>query len=109
MARPDLDQPLQQSVLDRLIDANPDQARDPPKSRGQHLRELREAIRRDLENLLNARQRCRSSPPALTELRCSLVNYGIPDLTGTELNSSQQREAFRQAVEDVIRLFEPRF
>jgi len=56
MARVDLDQPLLPSVLDRLLDANPDLSRDPPKSRGQHLAELRQAVRRDLEALLNARR-----------------------------------------------------
>jgi type VI secretion system protein ImpF len=109
MARPDLDQPLVLSLLDRLIDDNPDQSRDPPKSRGQHLRELRDSVRRDLENLLNARQRCRSWPEGCDELELSAVNYGIPDFTGADLASAERRDEFRGTIEDVIRRYEPRF
>jgi type VI secretion system protein ImpF len=109
MARPDLDQPLVLSLLDRLIDEHPDVARDPGKSRGQHLRELRDSVRRDLENLLNTRQRCRSWPEGCDELSLSTVNYGIPDLTGADLASAERREEFRATIEEVIRRFEPRF
>jgi type VI secretion system protein ImpF len=109
MARPDLDQPLVLSLLDRLIDENPDLSRDPPKSRGQHLRELRDSVRRDLENLLNTRQRCLGWPEGCDELALSSVNYGIPDFTGADLASAERREAFRATIEDVIRQFEPRF
>jgi type VI secretion system protein ImpF len=109
MARPDLDQPLVASVLDRLLDSNPDLERDPPKARGQHLRDLRDSVRRDLENLLNTRQRCRGWPGGLVELGRSLVNYGIPDFTGAELAATERQNEFRAAVEEVIRNFEPRF
>jgi type VI secretion system protein ImpF len=109
MARLDLDQPLLPSVLDRLLDANPDQQRDPPKSRGQYLAELRYAVRRDLEALLNTRERCRSWPADQTELDDSLLAYGISDFTAASLGSDDQREAFRRDVEAVIRRSEPRF
>jgi type VI secretion system protein ImpF len=109
MARPDLDQPLVLSLFDRLIDQNPEVTRDPPKSRGQHLKELRDSVRRDLENLLNTRQRCRSWPEECDELGLSLVNYGIPDFTGADLASADRRDEFRATIERVIRDFEPRF
>jgi len=109
MARPDLDQPLVLSLFDRLIDQNPDVTHDSPKSRGQHLKELRDSVRRDLENLLNTRQRCRSWPEGCDELGLSLVNYGIPDFTGADLASADRRDEFRATIEQVIRDFEPRF
>ncbi len=109
MARPDPDQPLLPSVLDRLLDDDPDSSRDPPKARGQALSELRHAVGRDLEALLNTRQRCKSAPADLKELGRSLVEYGIPDLTGTNLATPERRDEFRAAIEDVIRRFEPRF
>jgi type VI secretion system protein ImpF len=109
MARPDLDLPLQGSVLDRLLDDNPDQTRDPPKPRGQHLRELRDAVRRDVENLLNTRHRCRSWPEGLRELERSLVNYGVPDFSGADFATDDRRDEFRASVQDVLRSFEPRF
>jgi len=109
MTRPELDQPLVPSILDRLLDTSPDLPFDPPKARGQHLRELRDAIRRDIENLLNTRQRCRGWPEGLSELEQSLVNYGIPDFTGTDLSADEHRETFCTAIEAVLRNYEPRF
>ena len=102
-------QPLVPSILDRLMDENPGATREPVKSRTQVLRELKQSVRRDLENLLNTRCRCKTWPSNLTELRISLANYGIPDITGTNLSTDRQREEFRRTMEEVIRNFEPRF
>ncbi|MBX3411212.1 MAG: type VI secretion system baseplate subunit TssE [Pirellulales bacterium] len=109
MAKIREDQPLMPSVLDRLIDHDPGNQRDAPNSRAQVLRELKQSVRRDLESLLNTRRRCLEWPPVFTELETSLVNYGIPDFTGTTLSRKRQREEFRRTVEKVIRVFEPRF
>jgi type VI secretion system protein ImpF len=69
---------------------------------------LKQFLQRDLENLLNTRCRCGSLPQDLTELRTSLVNYGIPDLTGANVGSLGSRDEFLQVIEDAIRRFEPR-
>jgi type VI secretion system protein ImpF len=102
------DQLLLPSVLDRLIDNDPQVHREPPLTRNQLLRDLKLAVRRDLENLLNTRIRCLPWPPELSELKQSLVTYGIPDLTGTSLGSSKEREEFRRTIQSVILLYEPR-
>ncbi len=109
MARIDPDQPLLPSVLDRLLDDDPDSQRDPPKARGQQLGELRRAVGRDLEALLNTRQRCRSAPSDLKQLDHSLINYGIPDLTAANLATAERRDDFRATIEEAIRRHEPRF
>ena len=109
MARINLDQPLLPSVLDRLLDADPGAQRDAPKSRGQHLAEMRRAVRRDLEALLNTRQRCVSWPEDLKELDQSLISYGIKDFASLNLGTDGEREEFCRDVEDVIRRNEPRF
>ena len=96
------DQPLLPSVLDRLIDYEPDVRRDPPKGRNQTLRELKQSVSRDLEHLLNTRVRCMPWPPEMKELKQSLVNYGIPDLTGASFGSSKEREEFRRTIQTVI-------
>ena len=109
MARIRADQPLIPSVLDRLLDDEPTATRELPKTRNQVLRELKKSLRRDLENLLNTRWRCTSWAEDLEELERSLINYGLPDITGADLGSAQHREEFRQIVEKVIQRFEPRF
>lgn len=109
MTRVRPDQPLIASVLDRLLDDDPTATRELPKSRHQVLRDLKQSVRRDLENLLNTRWRPMPWPPELAELETSLVNYGIPDITGEGLGSARGREEFRRAVEMVIRRCEPRF
>lgn len=105
----DADQSVLPSMLDRLLDPNPEQARDAPRARGQALAELRSSVGRDLENLLNTRQRCLSFPPELTELDQSMVNYGIPDFSGANFATPQGRQEFQIAIERAIRRFEPRF
>jgi type VI secretion system protein ImpF len=109
MPRVSADQPLVPSVLDRLLDDDPTVTRETVKTRTQVLRELRQSLRRDLENLLNTRWRCASWPEDLEELEHSLVNYGIPDISGADLGSAQSRDEFAQIVERVLESYEPRF
>ena len=104
------DQPLVPSVLDRLLDDEPDVSREPPRQpRIRSWRELKLAVQRDLRNLLNTRCRCRHFPPELKELEQSLVNYGIPDFTGTNLGPVKGREQFCRTLQSVLRQYEPRF
>lgn len=109
MSRIDHDQPLVPSVLDRLLDDDPGNSREPPKRRHQVLRELKQSVRRDLENLLNTRWRCISWPPDMDQLDLSLVNYGIPDFTGIRFASANARDDLRKIIETVVRRQEPRF
>jgi type VI secretion system protein ImpF len=103
------DQPLLPSVFDRLLDDDPSNSREPPASRRQVLRDLKQSVSRDLENLLNTRQRCDGWPPALDELEKSLLNYGIPDFTGVNMSAPSERERLRSIIQRVIEQFEPRF
>ena len=106
MAKSDAEQPILPSVFDRLIDP---EAGNAFKTRAQQLRDLKQNVRRDLQNLLNTRWRCTSWPPDMDDLKLSLVNYGIPDFTGANVNQFDGREELRAVVENVIRKFEPRF
>jgi len=109
MARVRAEQPLIPSLVDRLIDLDPTVSREPPLSRHQVLREMKLSVRRDLENLLNTRHRCLSPPEHLKELEKSLVNYGIPDLTASNMGSPQDREKLCAALQKIIARHEPRF
>jgi type VI secretion system protein ImpF len=99
------DQPLLPSVLDRLIDNEPTVRHEAARSRNQSLRELKHSVRRDLENLLNTRIRCIPWPADLKELKYSLVNYGIPDLTGAAVGSSKEREQLCRDIESVVKRY----
>ncbi len=108
MAKSDNKSALIVSVLDRLLDDEPGNPREQPRSSGMDLRALKQCVRRDLENLLNTRWRCKSWPPEMRELENSLVDYGIPDFTGINMSVPSERENLRSVVERVIRRFEPR-
>lgn len=109
MARVESDQPLVPSVLDRLLDDDPETRREPPKAQHQVLAELRASVRRDLENLLNTRWRFEEWPVEYEELDRSLVSYGIPDVSAANLGSPEALRKFLAVVERTIRRFEPRF
>jgi type VI secretion system protein ImpF len=102
------DQPLVPSVLDRLLDDAPETTTEPARSRAQLLRDLKQSVRRDIEDLLNTRRRHLDLPPELAELEHSLLAYGIPDFSGTGPATAKEREAFCRVIEGVIRRHEPR-
>jgi type VI secretion system protein ImpF len=108
MAQKDEKRPLANSSLDRLLDDEPGNRKEQPRSVGQQLRELKHGLRRDLENLLNTRWRCRVWPPELDQLDVSLVNYGIPDFTGVNMSVPAERENLRIVIQRAITRFEPR-
>jgi type VI secretion system protein ImpF len=94
------------SVLDRLFDARPDQMHDRPESPSETVTNLRAAVRRDVENLLNARRPWRSL--IATALQISPMGFGISDFTAGAFNDVREREVLRQEIEEVIQRFEPR-
>lgn len=94
-------------LLDRLLDAQPGADAAVPTA-AQALEQLRAAVRRDLEALLNARRRRRPLPPLLAELPSSLVNYGIPDPVSGTYAVPELRAALTREIEATIRRFEPR-
>jgi len=103
------DQPLVSSVLDRLIDDSPEETVEAIRNRSQLLREMKVAVRRDLENLLNTRRRNLIPPKDLTEVKASLITYGLPDFSGTAPSGVKERDAFCRQIETVILANEPRF
>jgi type VI secretion system protein ImpF len=100
--------PVTLSVLDRLIDQEPGRKLEPPLTRAQSLRELKAALRRDLEWLLNTRRTIEESPACLKELEHSLYNYGLPDVSSLYLRSSKDQATLLEAIKTAIDFFEPR-
>lgn len=103
MARSSTETLVTQSVLDRLTAVE-----DWPATRTQSVRFFREAIKRDLEWLLNTRQ-----PPLLQldswpAAKASVINYGLPDITSLGLLSAADHNTLRMAIGACLRNFEPR-
>jgi len=96
------------SILDRLLD---DQS-EPPAQSSHHfhsLDQVKQAVTRDLEALLNTRrERFEDLPPEFVEARQSLVTYGLPDFSALSLQSLEDRNRIRRVLEQAVALFEPR-
>ena len=97
------------SIYDRLVDNDPNSKEEDPSSRSQVLFELKQSVRRDLQNLLNTRWKCVYWPPDYEELDLSLVNYGIPDFSGVNMGGPDAQKRLIEIVERAIEFFEPRF
>src|SRR5262245_50160729 len=105
MSRIDPQMGLMPSILDRLID---------PESggtawrRGYGVEQMMDAVRRDLEELMNTRQSHMGAADNYPEVKRSLIAYGLPDLTSLDASTPQQREDIGRIIETVVALFEPR-
>lgn len=97
------------SILDRLIDLDPQAKRESPKSRSTTLREMKAAVRRDLEWLLNSRSMIDPEDLSLDEAKNSVAVYGLPDITGMAAENPDEQNRLSSALEHAIRIFEPRF
>ncbi len=100
---------LRPSILDRLIDNEPHLHIEADSGQFQKIKNLRQSVRLDLENLLNTRFRIVSPPEELEHLEQSLLNYGLPDLATININSAVDKKAFTMNLEKLLRTFEPRF
>ena len=109
MARTDNHIRITPSVLDRLIDYDPRESRESPKSRSTSLLELKASVRRDLEWLLNTRTFLDPEDFGSTEIKDSVAVYGLPDITGLSAQNRDEQMRVLRSVEHAIRVFEPRF
>lgn len=96
------------SLLDRLLDDDPQASTEPVAREAQVIRDLQRSLRRDLEDLLNSRRPLDGLPEGLAELAGSLANYGLPDLQSLEVREVHDVQRLCRIIEDCIRHFEPR-
>jgi type VI secretion system protein ImpF len=108
MARRESEETVTQSVIERLINLEPGARTDPPQTRAQSVRQLKAALRRDLEWLLNTRQIPGGIPEAFPGLEGSLYGYGLPDVSSLNANSSRDRNRLLRMLENTVSAFEPR-
>jgi type VI secretion system protein ImpF len=108
LARTDNEVRVVVSVLDRLLDYEPEISREPIASRSKSLRQLKQAVRRDLEWLLNTRQVPDGIPPELKETLNSVASYGLPDFTHLSMESGDDQKFVKREIEELVRRFEQR-
>lgn len=95
---------LTPSLFDRLTDYDPRRSKEiaPPEQIQRD--DYKASVARDLSDLLNTRCREGDIPDQFERVRHSVLAYGLPDFTA----ESVDQEALRQAIERVVRTFEPR-
>lgn len=99
---------VQASILDKLIDCEPDNSQESVTVRMQSLRDIEASVVRDIENLLNTRRTIHPPPSTLHEVSNSLYMYGLRDFTNENPNSAQVIQKLRREIAQTLALFEPR-
>ena len=73
------------------------------------IRQMKEHVARDLSALLNTRREMLTElPEEYTELRGTILEYGLPDFTAFSLSNVSDQKRIRRGVESAIAAFEPR-
>jgi type VI secretion system protein ImpF len=108
MARSEPERTLELSVLDRLLDLDPGTQVERATTRAESLRDMKDALRRDLEWLLNTRRVADTAPATLPGVCASLYHYGMPDITSMSSDSPEVHTRLARLVEETIAAFEPR-
>lgn len=97
------------SILDRLLDDNPQEQVESPGAMYFDLRRFKQAVARDLEALLNSR--CIDLNDEIEQYpyaRNSVVNFGIIDLSSLSLLNPDDRSLLRDKIRVTIERHEPR-
>ncbi|MQA39498.1 type VI secretion system baseplate subunit TssE [Rugamonas aquatica] len=93
-------------LFDRLLDPRSDHAR---AAHGLSTEQLKDAVARDLEDLLNTRCALPEEMlQAFPECASSIVNYGLIDFAGMCLSSSEDRARICACLKAAIERHEPR-
>jgi len=99
---------LQPSLLDRLTDDEPGKVEESREKRVISANRLRDCVSRDMSWLLNCvNLEADVDLTEFPEVASSVLNFGIPDLTGVAL-SSVNPDTLQRQVKEAIVAFEPR-
>ncbi|HBO0859704.1 type VI secretion system baseplate subunit TssE [Pseudomonas aeruginosa] len=98
------------SLLDRLLDDEPQHSAEPVARRSLSLAEYKARIVRDLETLVNTRQSLLAKRlEAYPQLRGSVLEYGMPDFTSRGLLDPADRRLIQSQLERAIEVGDRRF
>jgi type VI secretion system protein ImpF len=92
-------QNIRASILDRLMDEEPDVSHEPAQARLFDIRQVKAMVTRDLENLLNSRRQILKIPALYKELHNSVFMYGLEDFTSKNPKSLSVRQFLRGDIE----------
>lgn len=96
------------SLLDRLTDDDPQSRVEAREYRLLHTSRLRTCVLRDLVRLFNAiRHDANGNLEDYPEIRCSVLNYGLPAMSGRCVSGTDMRKLERELRQAIIS-FEPR-
>lgn len=97
---------IRMPLFDRLVDRDPMHRREVRPLRTLGRGELEESVRRELEQLFNTR--CPIPAHRLSAHPWTVVDYGIPDLSGFSARSAADRGRVEDILRRAIEVFEPR-
>ncbi len=89
---------VQANIFDRILEGHGNFS----------LSDIKESVRCDLENLLNAMQGRDDLPKHYTELSKSLATYGLNGFNTANLESHGERQRLLMSIKRTINNFEPR-
>ena len=99
---------LQPSLLDRLTDDEPSKTQESREQRVLSARQLKECVRRDLDWLLNCGSLDEVVPlDDYPEVAESVLNYGMPSLTGSSL-AGRDSASLERSLRVILERYEPR-
>jgi type VI secretion system protein ImpF len=105
MARIASQEGLKPSIIDRLKDPDSEGT---SWRRGYSVEQMIDAVRKDLEDLLNTHRMILDIPEEFSEVRHSIVAYGVPDPASYDTEGPNAPQRVCAAIEEAIVLFEPR-
>jgi len=108
MPAPKFTKNIEQGILDRLIDLEPDNRYEAPMNRPESLRLFRAAVKRDLEFLLNTTRMPIEVPEFCNEVHNTVVFYGLPDIASISVQDFGDEQKLMHSLEKAIQIFEPR-
>jgi type VI secretion system protein ImpF len=94
------------SLIDRLLDLDPGARSEPRPLRAFTKAQWREAVRRDLEWLLNTR--CPVPASELARRGRTVLEYGLPDVVALTPQSTQDHRRVAELIAETIAAYEPR-
>jgi type VI secretion system protein ImpF len=108
MAQWSLKERLQPSLLDRLTDFAPEKDKESSSQQVLSQKQFKDAVIRDVAWLLNTTSLDSVIDlEAYPEVRRSVINYGMPDISG-HTSHSVDAEALEKSLRSIIYQFEPR-